>query len=326
MPERASLLQTVQLGVESTPGTSVAADKRLLATSIEAGIEADIKLFRPQGQKFNTLGALGKETSGGDISGVLSYTDFVYLMAGAIAYAAPAQQAATAAYKWTAAMAQAVEDAIKTYTIEIGGTVRAHKFVHGMINNLGYTVNRDEASVKGSVIGRAISDGITMTATPTDIALLPVLPTAFDVWMDPTSVALGTTKMTRVFDIDFETGDRFEPVWAIDSAQNSFVTYVEKAPEPKLSFKMAADAAGMALLTNMRAGTKTFIRIKAVGPLIASTYYNTFQHDLCCIVSNAEKFEDQDGVYAIGWEFTPTYDATWQKAFEFQVTNTLTTL
>lgn len=326
MPERASLLQATQIGIEVTPGTAVAANKRLLATSIDAGIEADVKLFRPMGQKFSTLAALGKESVSGDISGQLSYTDWVYLMAGGIAYAAPAQQAATTAYKWTASMAQAVEDTIKTYTVEVGGAIRAHKFAHAMINNLGYTVNHDEVNVKGSIIGHALTDGITMTATPTDIALVPVLPTQFDVYMDTTSAGLGTTKLTRAFDIDFETGDRFEPVWAIDSAQSSFATYVEAEMEPKLSFKAAADAVGMSLLTNMRAGTKTFIRVKATGSLIASTYYYTFQHDLCCVVSAAQKFEDMDGVYAIGWELTPVYDSGWGKSMEFQITNMLTAL
>lgn len=326
MPERATLLQTTQIGVETTMGTSVAANKLLLGTSIESKIEADVKTYRPYGQKFATVTALGKEWASASLSGPLTYTDWTYLMASAIAYAAPVQQAATAAYKWTAAMAQTVEDTIKSYTVEVGSPTRAHKFTHALVNNLGYSISRDEATIKGSIIGRAITDAITMTASPTAIALVPVVPTQVDVTLDATSGGLGTTKLLRVLNIDFETGERYAPVWPVDSAQTSFATYTEKEPDPKLKIKMAADAAGMTRLTEMRAGTKAFIRVKGTGALIASTYYNTFQHDICGIVTEVSDFSDEDGLYAIEWTFTPTYDSGWGKAMEFQITNTLTAL
>lgn len=326
MAERASLLQSVQIGVESTSGTAVAANKRLLGTSIELGISANIRTFRPMGQKFATLAALGKEWAEGDLSGQLCYGDITYLLAGNQAYAAPAQQAATAAYKWTLTPAQAAADTLKTYTIEAGGAVRAHKAAFGMVDNLGYTINREEATIKGSVMGRAITDGISMTGSPTDIALKPVLATQVDVTMDSAGAGLGTTKLTRVLRVDWESGKRFNPVWAVDSAQTSWVDYVEVEPTPKFKLLVEADAAGMALLTSMRAGTKQFFRVKATGDLIASTYYYVFQHDLCGVVSDVTKFRDEDGVYAIEWTFDITYDSTWAKAQEFQVTNTLTAL
>lgn len=326
MPERATLLQTTQIGVESTMGTAVAANKLLLGTSIEAKIEAEVKTYRPSGQKFATVTALGKEWASAALSGPLTYTDWTYLMASAIAYAAPAQQAATIAYKWTASMSQTDEDTIKSYTIEVGGPVRAHKLALGLVNNLGYMINRDEATIKGSLIGQRITDGITMTATPTAIALVPVLPTQVDVTLDSASGSLGTTKLLRVLGIDFETGDRYSPVWPVDSAQTSFATYVEKEPAPKFKLKMAADSVGMARLTELRAGTKVFIRVKGTGALIASTYYYTFQHDICGIVSEPSDFSDEDGVYAIEWTFTPVYDSSWGKSMEFQITNTLTAL
>lgn len=326
MPERATLLQTAQIGVETTMGTSVAANKLLLGTNIEIGIKAEVNTYRPFGQKFSTVTTLGKEWSEAKLSGPLTYTDWVYLMASGIAYAAPAQQAATAAYKWTAAMSQAAEDTIKSYTVECGSPVRAHKLTHALVNNLGYSISRDEAMIKGSMIGQRIADGITLTASPTAIALVPAMPTHFEIDIDATSGALGTTKLLRVLNIDFETGDRYAPIWPIDSAQTSFATYTEKELDPKLKIKMAADAAGMGLLANMRNGDKRFIRVKGTGSLIASTYYNTFQHDICGIVSDVSPFSDEDGLYAIEWTFTPIYDASWGKAMEFQITNTLTAL
>lgn len=326
MPERATLLQTTQIGVETTMGTAVAANKLLLGTSIESKIEAEVKTYRPFGQKFATVTALGKEWASASLSGPLTYTDWTYLMASAIAYGAPVQQAATTAYKWTASMSQTTVDTIKSYTVEIGDTNRAHKMAHVLVNNLGYTINRDEATIKGSIIGQRISDGITMTGSPQGVLLRPVLPTQIDVTLDSTYGALGTTKLLRVLSVDFETGERYSPVWPVDSAQTSFATYTEKEPAPKLKIKMAADSVGMARLTEMRDSTKVFIRIKGTGALIASTYYDTFQHDVCGIVSEVSDFTDEDGLYAIEWTFTPVYDFTWGKSMEFQIINSLTAL
>lgn len=326
MAERASLLQTVQIGLETTSGTSVSAGKRLSATSIEPSVQTNIRAFKPMGQKFTTVSALGKEWVEAPISGQLSYTDWVYLAASGLQYTAPVQQGVTTAYLWANTPGQSAEDTVKTYTIEVGGTQRAHKFSYGLVRNLGYTITREEATIKGSMLGQRISDGITMTATPTDIELVPVLPTQVSIYMDSTVGGIGTTKLLRVLSIDFETGDRFGPVWPIDAAQTSFAAHVETEPDANFKIKMEADAVGMGLLTSLRAGTKQFFRVAAIGSLIASTYYYTWQHDICGTVSEVSEFSDEDGVYAIEWTFDATYDSTFTKAFSFNTTNMLTAL
>ena len=326
MTERSSLLQTVQIGVESTSGTAVAANKQLQATNIMPAIKANTRQFRPSGGKFATLSALGKEWVEAPLSGVLSYTDWVYLAASGIQYTAPAKQAATAAYLWANTMAQSAADTVKTYTVEVGGSVRAHEFSYGLVRNLGYTITRDEATVKGSMIGQRIADGITMTGSPTAIALKPVLPDDISVYMDGASGDLGTTKLLRVLSIDFETGDRFGTVWSIDSAQTSFAAHVDIEPSAKLKLLVAADSVGMGLLDTMRAGDKKFIRVEAVGEDIEDTYDYKWTHDFCGVVSEPSEFKDEEGIYAIEWTFTATYDSTWGKAFSFSTINELTAL
>ncbi len=89
---------------------------------------------------------------------------------------------------------------------------------------------------------------------------------------------------------------------------------------------MEADATGMGLLTPLRSGASKFLRIKAVGPLIASTYYNTLQIDMCCKVSAPSDFSDEDGVYASTWTLSGAYDPTWTKGLEVKLTNTVSAL
>lgn len=326
MPERASVSQVVQIGVETTSGTAVAANKKLNATLIEPAIQSNVKMFRPLGGKYATVGAQGKEWSQAKVSGQLVYTDVVYHLSSIFNYAAPVQQGATTAYQWTFTPGQATEDTAKSYTVEMGSSVRAHKMAYGIFDSWGYSFNRDEVSVKGSMLGQKISDGITLTATPTEIALQPVLPTEISVYLDATAGGVGTTKLLRVFSGDYEIGSKVGPVWPVDAAQGSFAAHVETEPKAQLKLLLAADSVGMGLLTNMRAGDKRFIQIKAVGPIIASTYTWLFQHSICGILSGVSEFKDQDGVYAIEWTFDQVYDAGWAKATQLVVNNTLTAL
>jgi hypothetical protein len=54
--------------------------------------------------------------------------------------------------------------------------------------------------------------------------------------------------------------------------------------------------------------------------------YNAFQHDMAVKVGKPDKWSDSDGLYAISWEFTIVEDATWGKAHQITLTNTLTSL
>lgn len=326
MPERAALLQATQIGIETTPGTAVAANKRLTSVSFNPGIMPELQTFKPVGSKFASISVLNKEWMEYDLDGVLDYNAWSYLMALGVAYAAPVQQGSTAAYKWTGTPANYAEDTRKTATIEFGGAVRAERSPYGILTSLGYSISRTETKVKGTAISRRIEDPITLTASPTDVPLQPVQATEVCVFADDTAAGLGTTKLTRNFTIDFNYGDSQSPVWPIDCALTGFAATVDGEPKTTLELLVAADAQGFGFLANMRAGSKKFIRVLATGPMIATPYTYLWQHDMCVVVSGVDKFEDHEGVYAMKWKFEVSQDSTWGKAMEWQVTNPLTAL
>ena len=437
MSERTTITQVTQIGVEATPGTAVAATKKLGATSIEPSIQAEIQTFRPAGVKFNTIGVLGKEWTEASIEGPASYTDLAYLFAGALNYAAPVQQAGTTAYLWTFTPSHTAEDTVKTFTVERGSAVRAGRFSYGTVNEVGLSFSRESVDVSGSILGQQYTDDVhlstnatyrltaagspptagtftltyaaqttagiqfnatpaavqaalealstigagnvevtatvaagagtlavannvytiefvnalaqaprTLTGTftgltaagtitlaagvvgvvPTTVALQPVLPTEVSVYLDASGATLGNTKLTRAFTAEWKIGNRFSPLWPLNSAVSSFAATIETAPEATLALTVEADAAGMGPLTAMRAGTKQFIRIEAVGPTIASTYKWKLTLDMCGLVSEVGEFSDEDGVYAVQWTFAAAYDATWTKALTVALQNTLSSL
>jgi len=329
MPERTTITQVAQLGVETTPGVAVAANKLLTALSIDPAINLEATTFRPSGGKYATLAAPGKDFVEAKISSdVACYNHLAYLFSGILAYAAPVQQGTTTAYLWTFVPSQTAEDTIKTYTIEKGSAVRAGRFAYGLLNELTISFDREKIEISGTMLGQQYTDNVTLTANPTAVAAQPILPSALDVFIDNTATGIGTTKWTRVLSGELSISDRFAPVWTLNSAVTSFVAHVERAPKAQLKLLVEADAIGMSLLPAMRAGDKRYIRLKAVGPLIASTYYYTFQFDLCGVLSEVGEFSDEDGVYAIEWTFDVAFDKNWGtgKAMEAQLMNVLSAL
>lgn len=329
MPERATLTQGVQLGVESTPGTSVAADKKLLSTSIQTKVMAEINSFRPMGTKFATTEILGKEWSEFDIEGQGSYQDTPYLLSSCLAYAAPVQIATSGAYTWTFAPSSTADDTVKTYTVEHGSSVRAHKLTNALITEIEYDFSRDGVEIKGAGIGQKITDGITLTATPTSIAEKPILPTDVDIYIDTTSAGLGTTKLTRALTANIKVSDRFGPVWVLNSANSSFVSTIETEPSAEVTVMVEADSQGMGLLTDMRSTTTKFLRISATSADNAGnsgTNKYKFQWDAAVKVKDVGEFSDEDGIYAIEWTFDMIHDPTWGKAMTVECVNSVSAL
>lgn len=327
MPERAAVFEGIQIGVETTPGTSVAANKKLTALSIEPSPNAEIAQFAPMGSKHNTITALGKEWVLAALAGKPTFTEIVYPLSSVITTPViTTPGGGTTSRDWTFTPAGSAADTPKTFTVEAGSSLRAHKFTHGMVDEFTLAFNRGEVDLSGSLFGQALTDGITLTASPTTIALTPVLAKQFSVYVDATAGGLGTTKLLRVIDGEFKIGSRFGQVWPVDAAQASFAAYVEIKPEVTLRLSLAADAAGMAYLTNMRNATRSFIRVEAIGAVIEAAITYKLRIDMAGEVINAGGFKVSDGLYVVDWTWSAMEDSGWGKAYQVVVTNTLTAL
>lgn len=329
MPDIASIFQGIQVGVESTPGTAVAANKRLGSLSITPGAKVEMQKFRPQGRKFMTIGVPGKEWVEAKIAGAMTYTDIVYLLSSVLKTATVTQiiPSTGLAYRWVFAPSSTGPDTVKTLTVEQGSSVRAHRFPYGLVTELSGKWSRKGVELSGSMIGQRIEDNVTITASPTEIALVPVLPTHVDVILADSAAGLDAgTPLSRALAVEWSIGDRYNPIWPLRSNQNSFAGHVES--EPKLTAKLlvGADAEGMALLTTMRAGATKFLRIKSQGDLIETGNYYLLQFDTAVKVSEPSEYKDEDGLFAIEWSLDGSDDATWGKALEVTAVNRLSAL
>jgi CRP-like cAMP-binding protein len=335
MPERSTISQVTQIGVEAlnASGTAVAANKRLQTLSIEPSPASDIDQFRPQGQKLPSVASLNKEWVEADVSGRPDYNEIIYPCASAITNPTVNQimdgATATGAYLWVFPFSTTAESNPRSFTAEAGSPVRAARFTYGMFNELGLSVSRGGTELSGSMFGRALQDGIAMTANPTLLALVPMTTTSFDVFVDNTSTAFGTTKLGRLISAEFSLGDRYNQFYVVDSANPDWVTHIETEPSVTFNMTVEADAAGMALLSNLRSSGTRFIRLRSLGPTIyagATPIRYSLTIDLAAKIVDTGGFSDEDGVYAIEWNWQGFHDANWGKGLHVEVVNTVPSL
>jgi hypothetical protein len=326
MPERSAMFETSQLGIETTPGTSVAADKKLLATSFVISPNAEVSTFRPMGYKYNTIASLDRESVEVDIEGQMSYTDLAYLFASLCHDDAPAT-VGTTGKEYVFTSDSDGPDTPLTFTVEQGSSVRAHKFANGQVIGLTLTINNDGCEVSGTMIGEALQDGITLTATPTEIALQPVMRTEVGVKLADAAASLAAASfLTRALSVEWSLTDRYAPLWTLNQSTTYDVT-VESEPSGEVTLMLAADATGMGLLTTMRAGATKFIRIQATGPVIGAgpaTY--SLIIDTAIKITEVSEIRDEENIIAVEWTGTFTHDATWTKAFNVAIINALADL
>jgi len=329
MTERATVAQVIQLGMETTPGTAVAATKLVSSFNLDGGIKAENIPFRGGGRKYSSFVVPNKEWSEWKISGQATYGEIVYLLCSILKNVSPSADT-TLGQKWVFAPALASEDTIKTYTIEIGSSVRAQQIAYGLVTELGLKFSRSTGvEVDGTMLGQAITDGHTLSAGCAAIEAVPVPITGpqLDFYVADSWAGLaGASSFARCLSAEWRISNRFSPLWVIASANGSWVAHVETVPTVRLKVLVEADTAGMTFLTLMRNATQKWASLKAVGPTIETGKTYMFQLDGSYNVLNASDFRDQDGVYAIEWELEAVYDTTATKTYEVTVRNKLTAL
>src|SRR6266704_4860863 len=274
--ERSSINQTLQLGLETTPGTNVAANKLIQCYAIVFGTMADVAPFTATGRKYPSIVIENSEWVEGTLSGILDYNGIVYALAGVCgAPVITAHGASATAKDWvfTPPLTGSVQP--QTYTIEqgennaSGNAIYNHKVNYGLISEFGYKGDRKAGyTIGGKVLAQALQRAITMTSTPTAVALQPSAGKHFNVYLDPTFGALGTTQLTDALTIDFAFTGLYGMFFSLNRANLGWSAHVDLNPGCTIKLLLPADATGMTQLTYLQQGTTQFLDIKGQGLVI----------------------------------------------------------
>lgn len=334
--ERTSVNQRLQFGAEATTalGTSVSAGKLVECFDMQFAINGDVNFYTPTGRKYPNTQEENTEWVDMTLGGNFDYNGCLYPLSGVMGSTTPVAHLASATAKdWVLTPGVTSPSIVpQTYTIEQGDSIRAHKMTYGLFTEWGYKGTRKDFTNSGKGIARALSDGITMTNSPTAVALAPVVSKHVNVYLDTTSGGLGTTQLTRVLSVDYLMTNVYGPFYPLDRSQTSWTAHVDLLPKCTIKLKVEADANGMAMLPYLQSGTTYFLRVDALGTTAIATdgpgnIYNEFKHDMAVKFNKPTGvFADEQGVFAIEWELMIVEDATWGKSQTFTVTNLITAL
>lgn len=319
-----AITRTVQLGPETTPGTAVPTTKKLSSIDITGSIQSDITSFRAAGSKFSTVHSLGKEWSEWEISSEAPCFDEMQYVLSSLISNPTATTPETTARMWTYAPTPGAEDTRKTFTIEegheFGGTDVAHKAAYGIGTSMTLDIDREGTKLGGSMLARAMASANLTSSGVTTLPTVPILPADWAVYLDTTSGALGTTRLTRVLGIKIAIEDVLGPLWTVDDSEASWVAHVETAPKCTVELTMQAEATAMGLLAVAKAGSTRYLRIANTSSTLAgATTYYSLTFDIAGQISEIGEFGDDQEVYTIGWTFEMTNDPAWGSGKPYQI-------
>ena len=328
MTDRAVIFETTQIGVETTSGTNVAANRRLQNTIIRPSIATETQEFTPNGFKYETVVVNGKEWTAAEIEGVGSYTDPVYMLSGMFGAATISTPGGgTNSRDWLWNPDSDGPDTQKTFSVEYGSSVRAEELSYGLMTGLGIEFTRSGIAISGELLGQLTSDGISLTGSPTDIASVPIIPDEIDIYHASSGAGLSSpTQLNRVFRANWQVRNKAEVFWPLNSSNTSFGGHAESKPEATLDLLTGADATSMALLTDLRAGATRFFRIKCTGSIIEGSIPYLLQIDVAAKHRAPGQKTPTEGLTTIPWNLRIVHDSTWGKAMSIKMTNMLTAL
>lgn len=332
MADRMLVSEVQQIGVEVTAGTAVAPTKQFGGLSFDIGTNIEFDEFKPSGQLPQSIVAPRQEWSSGSLSGFPTYTEIVYPISnllGAATITTPS--GATLARKWLWEPSATTPWTPKTLTLRrgvSGGTAEEANYL--LLSGLSFMFSRTAApEISGDLFARRLDYAATLAATGvTSPTLVPILATQVDVYMDSSSAGLGGTQLLRDFAFEWSISDLFDMIWPMNSSLTSFAAHSVKAPTIEAKLTMGNDTAGIAPVTNMRAGSTVWVRCRATGATSSiesgQAYRLTF--DMPLKVVDAPSRGDENGLSTLEWTFRNVYDSTWGKWISIELITDLTAL
>lgn len=337
--ERSTATSIVQIAPETTPGTAVAATKRLSSMSLALASDADVAFQGPTGYLFDTTSVVNREWATSDVSGLPAYSELQYpfsSLMGVGVITTPASGVLTR--DWVFNILHNRQGTIKTFTVEQGdvdaGT--AEKAAYCFFNSLDMSFSRDGGTdLGGSMMGQIVNYDATLTdpTTVTGLPQVPIQPNEVNVYLDLDKDDIGTTQWVDAFTIGWSIGDRWNVGYPLNRSKPSFDRHYATKPDPTMTFSVANNSAGRDLIDYFRTRQTMFIRIDCVGPLIetvgsgpAIDYHYMYQQDMAVALSAAFSPSDINGLATLDWTGRIVYDASWNKALTCKIRNTQTAL
>ena len=303
--------QVALLQREVTPGTPlVAAMKRLMGMKLTPGWNFDGgEGFKASGHKVNTAYLTGDRWGMWGVEGIQDFNNLGYpasSVLGPPVSTLPVGGTLSKQHVFTPNAAAA--DVLATYTAQWGDTTKAIQAAHFLFQSLTLGVQRGSLSMSSGAISREPDETATLATTGvTDVAAVPIPKVGYNVFIDSTWAALKTTKALACYNFEIQNPDKYQTDSPINSAISGFESVVE-APDMdySVSMSMGFDAAGAALIGDLRAGAIKFISIYVEGPIIETTIKYSLKWDFAIQLTGVGEVTSAPNSSVVTLPFTGT--------------------
>lgn len=329
MAARSDFLVGAQIGAESVYGTGVTAGKKFPLLELDISPEMMQRQYRGAGFKYPNARVKHREWATGTYRMPLSFSELVYPLSSLFGAPTPAQIGATTGYTWAFTTSKTAADSPKSFTAQVGDATAAQEVNGLLFNSLDITVGQDEATVSGDILGQVWDDAATLDAIGSTLEQVPVSINQFDVFIDTTYAALGTTKWTKPYEFNLRIPRKYEPQTVLNTTYPSFVEAVEIPLEDVTgTLVVMDDTQARALSAAMRGPTLPpyFLQIKAIGANIGALADYTFKLNLGVKLTNTRARRGVQNTYAREFDFALFADTSMASPIEITLVNKLSAL
>ena len=319
MRSRATIYQGIQIGIESTPGTAVACAKRLLGLEVTLNPQIPVKTAKNQGAKGAVGTQRGLEHTEGSVSGALDFNTLHYMLTLLFGAATDSLDGTVDIHTWAPSALAPLTP--KTATIEQGSSVGAEKVAFALMTELVIKWSKEDASLDGALIANEYQRNITMTATPTEVAAVPVNPAAIGVYISLDGNTY--TLLEDTIDGEFKMSGLWAPSFHVNDTLESFDRVAEQQPEFGMTLTVEDGTETDDFMSHLYAGQKIWLGFKAVGPEITTGKNYQIKAYMPVYVVTPD-FGDKDSVFGSTFQFELAHDEDGLVSIELK--NDITTL
>lgn len=318
----------VQIGLESTSGTAVAADKRVYGTFTVTPNDEKHTPTDEDGRlsSFRRIATVKKATSAvfsGDVDFETLVDWLSMCMKGSIT---PVQQGATAAYLWTFVPSIVAANAQDTYTFEYGDEQQVFEFDFGFVQSIVISWEEGQvAQLTVNLMGRDLTK-VSFTSVSDNALVEELVASNLKVYIDGLYANLGSTQKTALVprgSVTINSG--LVPVWYADgSLEFSVIKENKRSMEIQMDLVMEAD--GITEYDAWKADTLRAVRLEFTGIEIATPYDYLLTIDMIGhYISEPTLYSDSDGVNIISMTLQSHRDAS-DNEYEVGVINQQTAI
>ena len=318
MAVRSTINQKVQIGIEATHGTGVACGKVLSSFIWTLGEKPTTKQFRGSGRQYPGASALLFKEGSFKASGPGDFAENTYLLSmlwGAPTTAPDGASSTVYTNTWTPPLVGSYASTVKSATLQMGETT-GEQYTYNVLTGFGYKINRkQEIAWDFEGISQGFTTGVTLTASPTEVAQNPMTGAQANVYLDSTSGGAGTTLISSdLMEADFKAADYFAGYYPVNRSNNSFSDLIDKEKKHDFNMTLQASTAALGYIgTYNNTGAKAYFKVDALGPVIDAGHSMNaeFSHTFCAFMTGYEPFSDTDGVYAYKTMWCLAEDPAW---------------